>query len=171
MNNQSSQLVSVLLLVLVLAGGWFVLRPMRDNTLELRADVDVQAAELQDLQAEYDELKALADEVSNSSAKKAALLKSVPVGKNQDELLLELTALAADLGMDTNAINFSLSADPATSDVLGLTSNFVGSYDDLIAFLQKLESADRLLEVTSISVQRTSTEDVVFNLNLQAFYQ
>ena len=171
MKSQSSQLVSLLLLLLILGGGFFFIRPLNEAKGLAQADADAKALELETLQSEYDELKALSDEVAKSAAKKEALLAAVPVGPAQDDLILDLTKLTAELGYDVNAINFAMQADPNLGNTISITANFVGSYDDLIGFLQKLENASRLFSVSSISVQKTSTTDVVFNLNIKAYYQ
>lgn len=168
---QLSQLMSILLLFLILVGAVVVTLPLNKKVKEIRANKVVVAELLQQTQADFDDLNDLLSEVSTSEATKAALVKAVPVGLSQDELILELTELADDADFDLNAMNFSTAIDQVLGNTLIVAANFSGSVDDLIKFLQSIENADRLIQVTSLNVQLTSTEDVVFNLNLEAYYQ
>lgn len=171
MKGQSSQAIGLLLLALLVAGGLLFVQPLREKVAEAQIHLDSKAADLQLLQSEFDELQALADEVSKSEAKKKSLLDAVPVGHREDELILELTGLTAELGYEVNAINFALSNESDLGSTIVVTANFQGDYADLITFLQKLENADRLFQIKSISVQLTTTTEVIFSLNIQAFYQ
>lgn len=171
MRDKGSQFVSLFLLALLLFGGLFILNPLREGSKVAKEKVEERSNQLQILQSEFDVLNVLADEISLSSAKKETLLKAVPVGHKQDELLLELSKLTKEYNFSVNAINFAQSMDVNLGKVMTITSNFEGSYADLISFLQKLENAERLFQVRSISVQLTSSTDVVFNLNIEAYYQ
>jgi Tfp pilus assembly protein PilO len=169
--GQLQQLVSVILLLLLVVGVFVLIMPMRDKVTDLKADKQVVADQLQGLQSEYEDLEALSSEVATSSTVKNDLLDSVPVGYSQDELILELADLADDAEFDLNAMNFAASVDQASGNFVSVSANFDGDYGDLIKFLQALEGADRLMRVSSLSVQLTSTEEVVFNLNIEAYYQ
>lgn len=169
--GQFTQLGSVLLLILIVVGSVLFVLPMRDTIAELKITRDSVSDELQGLQSELESLEMLAEDVGKSEATKTALLSAVPSGYSQDALILELYEISDGLNFDLNAMNFSGSVDQELGDVISVSANFSGSYDDLIDFLQKLENADRLMQVTSLSVQLTSTEDVVFNLNIEAYYQ
>ena len=79
--------------------------------------------------------------------------------------------LAEDSGFDSNVISFSLRTDQEYGNTLGVSMSLVGAYDDLITLLQAIESAERLMQVQSIAVQRTSTTDISFSLSLETYYQ
>ncbi len=145
--------------------------PMKDNVEDLAVQRDAASVELQGLQSQYEELAALAAKVSESAASKAKFLASVPVGTAQDKLLDELTKISADLKIDMNSISFSKSTDKDFGNYLNVSASFKGSYSELISFLQKIENAERLMRVTTLSVQLTSTTDAVFTLGLEAYYQ
>ena len=170
-NNQFSQLVSIVLLLFMILGGVFFVSPMKDNVGTLTTQKDAAAIELQGLQSQYEELAALAAKVSESEATKTKLLRSVPVGTAQDALLDEMTKISEDLKIDMNSISFGKSSDEDFGNFLSVTATFNGSYAQLISFLQKIENAERLMRITTLSVQLTSTTDAVFNLGLEAYYQ
>lgn len=166
-----SQLVSILLLLFMILGGVFFVVPMKDNVASLAVERDAASSDLQGLQSEYEELAALAAKVSESAATKAKLLAAVPVGTTQDKLLDELTKITSDLEIDMNSVSFGKSSDQDFGNYLSVSSSFKGSYEQLISFLQKLENAERLMRITTLSVQLTSTTDAVFTLALEAYYQ
>ncbi len=169
--GQGSQLFAIVLLLLLIVGVLAFVLPMRGTVAELEVTKAAKADELQALQSELDALSTLASQVAESETTKQALLAAVPVGYSQDELILELSQMAQDSNFSLNAMNFSQSVDENFGNTLSITANFSGSYDDLINFLQKLETAERLIRVTSLNVQLTSTSTVTFNLGLEAYYQ
>ena len=171
MRGQTSQLLSLILLALLIGGVLLFVSPLQKKVAANRASVDVRSLELQSLQSEFDSLKTLADEVAKSEAKRDILLNAVPIGHSEDDLLVELTDLTASLAFGVNAINFALGSDPDLGDTVTVTANFEGSFANLVEFLQQIENADRLFQVKSISVQRTGTDEVVFNLIIEAYYQ
>jgi Tfp pilus assembly protein PilO len=129
------------------------------------------ADEIQLMQSNYESLELLAQEISQSDAAKGEFLKLVPVGTSQDELILDLEKIADSLDFDLNAMNFNMSVDQVRGNTINVAANFSGTYNDLIAFLEKIETADRLMRVTSMNVQLSNSSDIVFNLNIEAYYQ
>jgi Tfp pilus assembly protein PilO len=170
-SNSFSQLVSIVLLFLILVCSVVFVLPMRKKVEELRASRDLRVTEVEALEGDYTELKALSEEVVKSESTREALKTAVPVGYDQDALLLELSELAKDLGFALNAVNFSDSVSQDYGKTIGISANFTGTYEDLVGFLQKLEGADRLLRVTNMSVQRVSSADISFSVNIEAYYQ
>ncbi|MBI4127314.1 type 4a pilus biogenesis protein PilO [Candidatus Peregrinibacteria bacterium] len=170
-NNQISQLVSIILLLFLILGGVFFVGPIRERVQKSTETRDAAALDLQGLQSQYEELAALAAQVSESAVTKTKLLSAVPVGTAQDKLLDELGKMASDLSLVMNSVSFAESSDQDFGNYLNISANFQGSYDQLIAFLQKLENASRLLRVTALSVQLTGTSSAVFTLSLEAYYQ
>lgn len=168
---RSSQLISILLLLLIVLGSVFFVVPLRDNIAELRADKATDAEVLVLLQTEYDSLNALSEEISKSEATQEALKKAVPAGVDQDDLILELVDIAESAGFEARVMSFSLRTDKDYGNAVGVSMSLAGDYDDLIEFLQLIEGADRLMQVDSISVQLTSTSTITFSVSLEAYYQ
>jgi type IV pilus assembly protein PilO len=169
--ERSSQLVSILLLMLIIFGSIFFVVPLRDNIAELTSSRDLATEDLLVLQTEYDNLSALSDEISKSEATQEALKKAVPEGVSQDELILDLVELAEESGFAASVMSFSLRTDQDFGNTVGVSLNLNGAYDDLITLLQAIENAERLMQVESIAVQRTSTTDISFSLSVESYYQ
>lgn len=171
MRSQHSQLLSVLLLLMMSVGAMVFVIPKRAEVKELQTKVEERASALASTELDYVSLQSLAEEVGSSASAKEKLLDAVPVGTAQDELILELSEIARKAGFQLNALNFSEGEDQEMGSYLGVSANFSGDYDKLIAFLQRIENADRLMRVTNLSIQLTSTDSIVFNVNIAAFHQ
>ncbi len=169
--NQASQLLSVLLLLLISVAVMVFVLPMRGDVDALRVEKEALTGQLQAAENEYSSLQALSEEVSGSNSVREELLDAVPEGFSQDDLILELSEIADGAGFKLNAMNFSESVSQNYGSMVTVAANLSGDYEDLLKFLQKVENAERLMRVTSVSVQLTSTEDVVFNLNIEAYHQ
>jgi Tfp pilus assembly protein PilO len=169
--NQASQLLSVLLLLLISVAVMVFVLPMRGDVDALRVEKEALTGQLQAAENEYSSLQALSEEVSGSNSVREELLAAVPEGFSQDDLILELSEIADGAGFKLNAMNFSESVSQNYGSMVTVAANLSGDYEDLLKFLQKVENAERLMRVTSVSVQLTSTEDVVFNLNIEAYHQ
>lgn len=170
MKNSQSQLLSVVLLLILVLGGIFFVNPLRESVAEMKVDRDDSVSRLAQSQLSLESMKLLAEEVSAESAK-ADLLDAVPVGNAQDELILEMESIAKKAGFDLNAVNFTEGSDAEYGQKVIVAANLAGSYDDLVEFLQRVENADRLMTVDSMTVQLTSTDSVVFNVSLSAYHQ
>lgn len=169
--RQGSQLLSIVLLFLVILGSVFFIFPMRDSVADLKVERDAVLANFQELDTNYSALSTLSNDVAKSQATRNALAQAVPQGLSQDDLILDLSEMAEDAGFDLNAMSFSKGVHQEFGNTLTVTANFSGSYSQLIEFLQQVESADRLMQVTSLNVQLTSTTAVVFNLSIETYYQ
>jgi Tfp pilus assembly protein PilO len=169
--NPFSQLLSVLLLIALALGVVLFVFPMQDRIETAKAEKALMAAELQQVQSQFDSLTAISGSIAKSQATKNSLLAAVPKGFGQDEFLEELSAIAKETRFDLSAMSFSESVSTDYGEILNVSVNFSGSFTQLIPLLQKIETADRLMTVRSISVQRTSSDRVVFNLSIEAYYQ
>ncbi len=170
-NNSFSQLVSIVLLFLIIVGSVVFVLPMRDKIAELKVAKEAATTEVATLESTYADLQALSEQVATSESTRDALKAAVPSGYDQDSLLLELSSMGEDLGFKINAITFGDTVSEQYGNTISISANITGTYDDLVAFLQEVEAADRLMQVTSMSVQRTSSSAISFSLTLEAYYQ
>lgn len=170
-NSSLSQLVSIVLLFLIILGSTVFILPMREKIAMLQGNRDALSTELALLEADYQDLKTLSENVASSEMTRTLLKAAVPVGYDQDALLLELSEMAEGVGFTLNAVNFSSTVSEMYGNAITMSANFTGTYDDLVAFLQALESADRLMRVENMSIQRTSTSTIAFNVSIEAYYQ
>lgn len=170
-SNSFSQLVSIVLLFLIILGSVIFVLPMRDKITAAEVTEATLMSELAVLEATYEDLKTLSEDVAGSETTREMLKTAVPVGYDQDTLLLELSELASDGGFTLNAVTFSDTVSEEYGNTITMATNLTGTYDDLVAFLQAVEGAERLMRVTNMSIQRTSSSAISFNLSIEAYYQ
>ncbi len=170
-NNSFSQLVSIVLLFLIILGSVIFVLPMRDTIAALQVTETALSGELATLETNYEALNSLSEEVATSETTRDSLKAAVPVGYDQDALLLELSTITDEIGFTLNAVSFSDTVSPEYGKTINISANFTGTYDDLVSFLQAIESADRLMRVSNMSFQRTSSSAVAFNVSIEVYYQ
>lgn len=170
-SGQLTQLLAIVLLLLMIVGSVFFILPLRDKIAELRGEKEVLAQEVATLDSKVLGLQALAETVSTSETTKQSLGAAVPSGYAQDALIVEFSEMANDLGFTLNAVNFSDTVNEEFGKALNLSANFSGPYEELIAFLQKIETAKRLMRVLSLTLQRTDITNITFTLTVEAYYQ
>ncbi len=170
-NNSFSQLVSIILLFLIIVGSVVFVLPMRDKIAELKVTKDAITSEVASLETTYSDLQALSEQVATSESTRDALKAAVPSGYDQDSLLLELSTMGEDLGFKLNAVTFGDTVSETYGNTITISANISGTYDDLVAFLKEIEDAKRLMQVSSMSVQRTSSSEISVSLAIEAYYQ
>ncbi len=166
-----TQLISVVLLLVMGVVGMVFVIPTREKVATLRLERDGVAADLQQLQADVEHLETLSTKLSESESLRKELAEAVPVGYDQDQLILDLQEIAKSTGFLLSGMSFSPSVDKDFGTVIRVSANLTGNYDKLTSFLQAVENADRLMQVTSLNVQLTNATELVFNLTLEAYYQ
>lgn len=167
MNGKNAdQLLAIFLILVMILSGLFFVNPTRESLSLNKNELTVASENLLELETELNALKEVESKVSDSAGAKSELLALIPVGVNQDKLIVEISDLAEESGLDLNSMSFTDSVDSVS-----VSANFQGSYAKLVDFLQAVENSSRLMTVSSLNVQLTSTTDMVFNLNIEAYYQ
>lgn len=167
-------LISIVLIVLVVLGVVFYLNPWRTNVETLGAELAAKDAEVASLTARVTELESLREELGSSGVTEEKLLLQVPEGVNQDDLLTDLYDLATEAEITLNGVSFSTTEGEDGAGVVVMSASFDGDYEDLIDFLEAVESSVRKIVVTSISVQLSEdaeTPHASFGLAMEAYYQ
>lgn len=183
MDNQgiSSRKSPVIALVLLIAGlliAALYVRPlyveigdltqMRDDMVELKADLDQQLSDLKELQAELESSTEISQEKS---------LIAIPEKLEQEKLITDLADIAEKNDMLLGGLNFGipLTSEPGEIAKVGINTSVTGNEKTLVSFLKALEGISRKIVVKSISVQTGETEfgipRVSFNLNMEAYFQ
>ena len=154
----------------------FIWQPVRTQVSALSDELNSQNAQFSELQNELAHLQSVEATLPVADTERARILKTVPVGFNQDNLVNDLDALAKRVDIDLNAMSFSQPSSQDTYQSVSITANFMGRYGDLVALLDALEKNERLLKVVSIGVQLNDLNDqgeqlMNFSVTLEAYYQ
>ncbi|PIR54995.1 hypothetical protein COU74_04645 [Candidatus Peregrinibacteria bacterium CG10_big_fil_rev_8_21_14_0_10_36_19] len=149
------------------------------------SEVEVKASDINDKQVKILEMKNKIAEITAAEQKwdvstevqRAEVLKSIPVGLNQDEVIQDLVRIAKLNDIELNSVSFGRGSEGKDGiGSLRINSSFEGNYSDLVGFLKEIEENGRLFKVNSINVQvntfeSSSFERISFALNLEAYYQ
>lgn len=175
--SRVQSLVGILLVLAALALYAFLARPMAAEYAAAKTGLADKQGQLETLKTK---LKSLEDTESNfglSDLKLREMLKAVPVGLNQDDVLRDLVDIASANNIKLRSLGFGKSeGQDSKIGTLKINASFEGDYDDLIVFLQGLETNARALKVSSISVQInalsvTDVKRATFSLTLDSYYQ
>ncbi len=173
-----TSLIGVLLLIGSVAAYAFFVRPMWEDYGSAKADITTKEDKVSELSEKLDSYKNAEKTMDlETEVQKLTLLKSVPIGVNQDEVIEDLVDIAEEHEISLRSVSFGLSDGFYESvGALRINASFEGVYGDLITFLKGIETNSRLFKVTSISVQVSQFEDldvkqVTFSLSIDAFYQ
>lgn len=177
-SSNKSNLVAAIIVLFVLVGYAFFVRPLASDVAAMR---DVLANAQNDL----DELEgqvALFDGAQkklnlSTEVERLEILKSVPVGVNQDGVIKDLIKMVENNDIQLSSLSFGKSSSARNGvGVLRINASFQGNFNDLTDFLTDIEQNARMLQVRTINVQigqalLEGLKRVNFSLAMDAFYQ
>jgi Tfp pilus assembly protein PilO len=164
---------SVVLIVAILAAGWFLLiSPKHHTTSDLKSKVTAQESDNARLQAKLQELQAQQQDLPKQQAQLAELKTRIPDNPALPSLIRDLTAAARKVGVSidsmtpstpvaavaaspTAAVESPATAAPPSSTVLfavPLGLSITGSYFELEQYLNKLEGLQRSFLVSGFTL-------------------
>lgn len=171
-------IVGLVLLVASIGTYIFYTRSLTNEYADVSKVLADKEKEITDIQAQIKTLKDSEQKMDiTTEVQKTSLLKAIPVGMKQDNVIEDLIKIAQEDGVTLSSVSFGKS-DPQKDSVgsLKINAGFQGDYGDLIHFLKGIEDNARLFKVTTINVQVSdvSGQDlkrVTFSLSIEAYYQ
>jgi len=166
-------LLAVLFLVVTVVSVVSFINPMQAEVDSLQVQLDEKETQVVDLTSQIATLEVMRDELGSSGVSEEKLLLQVPYGVEQDQLIKDLSDLASEAGIELHGMSFSALEGDSTGSIT-ISASFDGDYEDLIGFLDAVESNSRKLRVRSINVQLTDENSVAhanFSLLMEAYYQ
>lgn len=175
-HSSSQSLMAAGFLILAVIVAVFIWQPIRTQVNDLSEELEGRNLALEQLQSELAHLQSVSVNLPVAETERTRILKAVPLGFNQDNLVNDLDALAKRVNIDLNAMSFSQPSVHESFQSIAITANFTGRYSDLLALLEALETNSRLLKVASIGVQLSEVNDegeqlMNFSVTLEAYYQ
>ena len=176
--SKVSTLVGVFLVILSIAAYVFFVRGLSTGVAEKRDEIADKTVKIEQMKQKVEDLKVAEKQWDVSTeVQRAEVLKSIPVGLNQDQVIEDLVKIAKANDIELNSVSFGKSTK-GKDDIgsLRVNSSFEGNYADLVNFLEAIEQNGRLFKVNTVNVQVntfevSSFERISFALNLEAFYQ
>ncbi|MFC1600283.1 hypothetical protein ACFL3T_04615, partial [Patescibacteria group bacterium] len=148
-NNQSTlTIIAVILLVIAIVAIFLFVLPLKDQLETVKADLTSEQTELNKLNAEIVKFNKLEDSFTGGEVTKNDVLNLVPENIEQAEVINTFSDLTDEHGLSFNSISFNASSSvDENSNVLNITTNLTGKHENLIDFLEALETNSRKFRV------------------------
>jgi Tfp pilus assembly protein PilO len=171
-NNQSTlTIVAVILLVVAVVGIFLFVLPQKDQLEQIQANLATEQTELNKLSAEIVKFNNLEDSFTGGEVTKKDVLNLIPENIEQDEVIDTFADLTDEFGLSFNSISFSAAAGiNEDASVLNITTNVTGKHQNLIDFLEALETNSRKYRVKTLSVQTLENRLENMSLNIEAYF-
>lgn len=171
-------LIALLLFLFTFLAAVFYVRPLWHEVANLALGRDDKLNQKIALIQKLTQLKELQQSLNLSSEiSKETTLASIPEKLQQDQLILDLAAIALKNGVILYGVNFGVVTSEVVGEIAKITvnANLSGSETALVDFLRGVEANTRELVVKSITVQLSeSLSDearVNFTVSMEAYYQ
>lgn len=178
MPNRSNKIIFTILILLLILVYVVFYKPFRTSIVDLQtkiSQVTVENAELSEKVKAFDELKL---SIPDLLEERKRILLTVPSDLSQEQLIVDLSKISNARGISLGNINFSLGKLQNTDNIgtITMTTNFEGTYQDLLKFLSDIESNERVINVKNVSLQLKDgsgnlNSQAFFNLTLESYYQ
>lgn len=175
--SKTEALIGVLLVLAAVVVYVFFVNNVSNDLSVAKADLTSKESQLASLETQNDAYRKAEADLDLTDVKRRDILKAVPIGLNQDEVIRNLVEIADTHDVELNSLSFSKGSSGAEGvGTLRISSSFEGNYSDLIDFLEGLEENARTMQISSVSVQ-VNTLDVsdvkraTFSLSMDTFYQ
>ena len=166
-----STLAAVFLLIAVIAGLSIMVLPLKAQYDENNSNLNQKEAEISTLKSQLSELQALESSFTGSEVTQKDVLNLIPQGVNEDKVISILAKAADEEEVTLNSLSFSTGQGRDTdSQVLNINLNISGRRQDLLDFLEQLETASRKFRVNTISIQSLENNLENMSINVEAFF-
>ena len=143
--------LSLLLLVIIIAVGYFMVYPSVGQLKEANINVAAKEKDVNDLQNKISSLNKLDTEMKNNPDKMKMLELGIPATDAQAEIIATLSGIASNSGTTIKSISQSQSKESDFSQILLV---FETSYNGFQLMLNSLENNIRFAGVNTISLTR-----------------
>lgn len=148
--------LSLLLLVIIVAVGYFMVYPSVNALKEANTQAAAKQKDVSDLQTKLTALQKLSTEMTANPDKMKMLELGIPAEDAQAEIIATLSTIATNTGTTIKSISQSQSAD---SDFTQMIISFETSYNGFRLMIDALENNIRFAGIKNISLTRgTNTE-------------
>ncbi len=175
-SNNTSSIVSLILLVALVAVGIFWFKPNLDETSALRVTERAREADKKTAEDQLATLQAAQANLQGAGEiEQQTVLTAVPERFEQDKLITLITDIASKNDVNIGSISFSIPLGSKEQLKKATVSiSMTGNESDLIRLLKGLENSPRKMVVKNITVQFGTTEGMArvnFSISLETYFQ
>lgn len=185
-NPNRDFLIEIVLLVLVCALFiWFIIMPKRSEISGKQATLEQLTAQEETVKSQSAKLKSLIKQLADNKDKEILLDKALPLAYNGPQLESLITNLANSVNVKVANLGLSGVSNTVDSGNKNLLSNpysqprtlqkvtgtvvVLGNFSQLQAFLQKLETSGRLMNITGLEMDSASNGNLNLRINLLTY--
>lgn len=180
MKRRTIYILTVLALIVVVVAGWFLLvSPLRTKIAETDAQVQAQQKNLITARAKLARMEQTRQEAEKNQGRLIELYKMVPSQDELPSLLLQIQDLATESGIEVMSISPSKGAAGGGFQAIMLGLQFSGTYFDVNDFIYRIEQLvagpGRLLAVKDVNlalgttVKAGASPSLTVTMSVQAF--
>lgn len=159
---------SFLTFILVLLISWFGIKPLWENNKKLSEGARIKKEELNYLEFKEKKLKELEDKKEELEEQKEKALSALPQDKDEPRIFTQISEMAKSSGSSVSSVSISENTSGNTGDTseqpsvsqdikeVPLGISFKGNYSSFKSFLEKAESALRILSIDSMDISGDS---------------
>lgn len=147
-------IIAIVLLLLVIAGGVFYLKPQYDTLQGQRADLQRLTTELSQKEEYYSKLAAINDKLEKYKDEIVKIDSALPSEPSVPDLYNYFQRTAPETGLVLKDISGGLGLAAAGNEILEIpiSVSLVGSYSSLKYFLDAVYKNSRIFEVKSLKI-------------------
>lgn len=187
MKPYRNPLIEITLLVIVsVLLGWFLILPKRAEIAAARVQLASVESEESQTAGKLANLQKLVQTLESSQAQIKDLDQALPLDGNILKLRFLIESLAQSVGVAIGDVSIAGKGEIITSGNKALLADYfgpnrslqklsgsvyvVGSFDQLKAFLQKLETSGRLIDITDLTIDSGTPGSLNLRLTINSYY-
>lgn len=176
----------VLLLVVCGLFYWFMIMP-KNVEIDKQNEVLTQAKDEKDkISSTVNDLKRMAALLSANTREIANLDEAMPLDAKALRLRMLLENLSQSVGLSISNVNIAFNSDspwagdksvladpysvPRSVQRLSGTVSVVGTYSQIVALIEKIETSGRVININSLAIDTAENQNLNVILALDAFY-
>ena len=185
-SSGSSAAVEITLLVLVsVLFSWFVILPKKAELQSREKELKTLQEQQSQIAGQLETLRRLVQDLKSNQSKVALLDQSLPLDGKILRLRFLIETLANTVGVTVSSVGIASKSDLVSGDKALLANPFgtartlqklsgsvsvVGTFDQLEAFLKKLENSGRILDVGDLNLDANTSNNLNMRVTLSAYY-
>jgi Tfp pilus assembly protein PilO len=177
MNFQSRGFIALVLVVIILAVGYFIALPQWKAYKVAKVQLGIEQTRKAQLEEAQKQINAFLAEYRQHSADALKLNNALPLGEDQiHNILKTLETLAASSGITLSSLSFEIASQttPVNYTIQPVDINIAisGSYDAFRSWLGHVEENIRLIDINTISVRPDlASRTFGYNIKMRTYYQ
>lgn len=170
-SSNTTAIVAIILILVSIIGIFTFLLPEKDKLEDVKTDLASKQSELSQLKTEIVTFDELEQSFQGGEVTKNDVLNLIPETIEENEVIKTLAKLSDEHEVSLNSLSFGVSKGGDTDvNILNITTNVSGGHQDLIEFLESLETESRKFKVKTLSVQTLQNRLENMSLNIEAFF-